>query len=135
MCIITLIIMPHRFPGHMTHIHSGSVPQVSTAFKHSVLRLFTFHPSDNCVAGSHLVFNLHFPDYKKVEHIFTDPLTIWNYFLVNYLFKPLSIFFKIVLSFSKMFSIGFLYDLVFCWLYPLQIYFPLFGLSSLWNIF
>lgn len=68
MCIITFTIMPNCFPRDTIYIHSGSVLQDSTAFwTYSILTLFTFCPSDNCVVGSNLVFNLHFPGYKRLN--------------------------------------------------------------------
>lgn len=72
-------------------------------------------------------FNLHFPDYKKAEHIFMGPPTIWNYSFCEVLVQTSSKLFcllkKCLGEVSTRISL--------CCSYPLQIIFPFCGLSFL----
>ena len=131
MCIITFTIMPNCFPRDMIYIHSGSVLQDSTAFwTYSILRLFTFCPSDNCVVGSHLVFNLHFPGYKKGWTYFHGSIDHLELLSCELLVQTSFHFFQNCLVFFKNVFYGF-----FIWPNLLLVIFITNKFPTLWIIF
>lgn len=74
---------------------------VSTAFKRiQCTKAVYFLPIWVLASRISFSFNLHFPDYKRLNIFHRSIDHIWNYSLVNYLFKPLHSF-QNCLVFSK----------------------------------